>query len=546
MILDGILRGISALATPGESQWRWWRNQGYTTGAQPTASGVEVNDKTALTLSAVFRAIGILAETTALLPLNLYRKEADDQRTRAATHPAQQLLNAPNPIMDGMTFRENMMAQLAGRGNAYAEKVWGVAGDGNWRPVMLWPIPSERVKPKLYTDRVEKYYEVTRPDGGQVILADDEMLHLRGKGDALEGWSPIRMGAESIGAGIAETRYVGAQMGKGNTPAGILHIGRKPNDDGIKAFKAEWNKDFQGAENVGKVGFLWGENATWINTSISNRDSQLIEQRAFTILEICRLFGVPPHLLYDLSRATFSNIEQQSLEYLAYTLAYWLAKWSTALDASLLLPNLYQADAQLYFEHLTAALVMTDLKTRFDTYAVARQWGIFSANDILKKENEPRRADGDDLILPSGTIRAKDLGKEPANAPPIKLEQRPESPAKPAESGAEVRRLWAAETMARMIRKETLELGRLAKDPKTFTARAEDFYRRHRATCREALAPLGLADVAPLVEQHCQAGFDDALRAAGNATPASLETEIASTATGWDARADGFARQAIP
>lgn len=528
MIAQRLVRGLQALSGNGGHWSERWGSAWRTLFGGRTASGVNVTEESSLGLSAAYRAITLLAQVTSTLPLHLYEGLSDADRSRSRTHPAARLARRPNPVHDGQTFAEIMTAQLVGRGNAYAEVVWGDGDDGKYRPVMLWPIPAAQVKPGLLREEVEKYYEVTPPNGGKkVILSSEECLHLRTMGDALEGWSPLRMAREAIGLGLAQEQHAAAEFGNGNVPSGILKFGRKPSQEDINAFKAGWTSDHGGSKNRGKIGWIWGEDANWIQTTISNVDAQFLENRKFQVIELARFFGVPPHLLYDLDRATFSNIEHQGLEFLAYTLAYWLTKWTNGWESAVLLPD--ERDA-MFFEHQTAALLKTDTKTRYETYVLARQWGILDGNEIRKKENYPSRPDGRDLVLPSGSVRAGELGLDPK---PV-----PASPAKMGATDGEVRRAWVMEALGRMIRKEAEALKRMAKEPAQFLAKSEEWYAHHRDVVADALRG-ALGDRAGVVAAlHCEASLAELLDVAGSATATALPAAVERMLSTWSAKAE--------
>lgn len=548
MILDRLLRGASRLSSGDDSpqrNWRWWF--GGKLGGK-TAAGIEVNEDSAMTFSAVYRAISVLAETSSTLPLHVYRSLSEDENARASGHPAEALLDDPNPLMNGQEFREYLTCQLVGRGNAYAEIVRGLGTDGVLRPISLWPIPSAQVKPKLYPDSLRKYFEVTRPDGKRIILEDDECMHLRGKGDVLEGWSILRNARESIGLGLGAERHGASSIGGGNKPAGILHFKRrKPSDEDVAKFRANYTADHGGPDNAGKVGYLWGEDVNWIQTAVSNVDMEFLALRQFQVTEIARWFGVAPHLLYDLTRSTNNNIEWQGLEFLAYTLAYWLRKWELGLnDSALVEPE----DGGHYFEHVTAALVKTDINARTEAYVRARQWGWLTGNEIRKKENERAHKDGDDLILPAGTIKVSALASTPPDttpAPPVKLgapaPAPTPAPAPATETPIAVRLAWLTDTLGWLGKKEAATVAKLAKDPGAFIDKLETFYASHADFCAAKLGPIVGDDAAALAKRLCDASFGELLEASGAATPAQLDAVISEVLCRWPARAAAVAKE---
>lgn len=530
MILDALMRGLSNLTT--QDDWRWFKDQSFSSGTgRRTVAGVPVDENSAMGLSSAYRAISVVAETSSSLPFELFSGEDEDTRTKQPDHPAAKLLEQPNPLMDGMTFRENMQAQAIGRGNAYAERVWGIGSDGRWRTTSLWPIPAGRVKPKLYPDSVDKYYEVKRPDGSTVILNAEEMLHIRGKGDTLEGWSTLMLARETIGLGLGAEQHGAAQFGNGNKPSGIMKFRRRPDPQAVDQFKEKWNNDHGGPANASKVGFIWGEDVNWIETSLSNQDAQFLETRKFQVDEIARFFGVPPHMLFSLERSTHNNIEQQSIEFLAYTLAYWLRKWEIGLACALLLPD--EEESGLFFEHDVKKLLRTDSKTRWEVHELARKNGVMDGNEIRREENMPPRKDASFLVFPSGTMSAATVAAGNPPPPPAKLE----------EQG--LRQKWFLSELGRMIRKEVAAVSTFAKEPDSFLDKTESFYVKHRQVCAEVLEPI-LPDAAAAAERHCSASFAELLELAGETTPAKLDSIVNERLRRWPERAAALAKELFP
>lgn len=354
-----------------------------------TTAGVTVTVTTALGVPAVLRAVTLLSGAVASLPLKVYRK-IDDGRVPATGHPVYKLLHrAPNPMQTAFVFKELVMNHLLLNGNFYAF----IERDQSNRPAALWPIDPARVTVEQDTNTGAITYRVSTTKGQQV-LAPVNVLHVLGMTlDGIRGVSPITFARESIGGAIAELKHGQAFFKNGAAVSGVLQHPGHLGETAARTLRESWRDKYTGADNAGKVAVL-EEGMTFQPIALSNKDSQWLESRQVTVLDIARIFGVPPALLAHLERASYSSQEAQNLEFLTHSLRPWLTRIEQAMERSLL------GDPNLYVEFTTGDLLRTDLKTRFDAYRTALAAGFMSVNEVRRLENLPAVEGGDDLYRP--------------------------------------------------------------------------------------------------------------------------------------------------
>jgi HK97 family phage portal protein len=377
-----------------------------------TSSGKTVNERTAMQTTAVYACVRILAEAIAGLPLHVYRYKEDGGKEKALTHPLYYLLHdEPNPEMTSFVFRETLMSHLLLWGNAYAQ----IIRDGSGRVLALYPLlPNKMTVDRapngelFYTYRRDSDESRVNPKAGLIYLRSDEVLHIPGLGfDGLIGYSPIAMAKNAIGIAIACEEYGASFFANGANPGGVLeHPGVLKDPAKVRE---SWNAVYQGSANAHRIAVL-EEGMKFQPIGIPPEQAQFLETRKFQINEIARIFRVPPHMVGDLERSSFSNIEQQSLEFVKYTLDPWVVRWEQAIQKALLLPS----EKRTYFVKFNVdGLLRGDYASRMNGYAVARQNGWMSANDIRELEDMNRIPAelGGDLYLVNGNMtRLADAG----------------------------------------------------------------------------------------------------------------------------------------
>lgn len=383
----------------------------YTFYMGGTTSGKAVTERSAMQMTAVYSCVRILAEAVAGLPLHLYKYNDDGGKEKAIDHPLYRLLHdEPNPEMSSFVFRETLMTHLLLWGNAYAQ----IIRNGKNEVVALYPLMPN----KMSVDRDENghlYYTYYRgPDEAiknmefAVTLQPSDVLHIPGLGfDGLVGYSPIAMAKNAIGMAIACEEYGAKFFANGATPGGVLeHPGAIKDPQRVRE---SWQAAFGGSSNSNKVAVL-EEGMKYTPISISPEQAQFLETRKFQINEIARIFRVPPHMVGDLEKSSFSNIEQQSLEFVKYTLDPWVIRWEQSIMRALL-SNTEKKDYFVKFN--LEGLLRGDYQSRMNGYAIGRQNGWMSANDIRELENLDRipTEEGGDLYLINGNmLPLKDAG----------------------------------------------------------------------------------------------------------------------------------------
>lgn len=369
-----------------------------------TASGKKITALGSLQSTAVFACARILAESEASLPLILYRR-MERGKERAINHRLFQVLHTlANPEMTSVELRETLMGHLVLWGNAYAE----IQRDRGQRPMALWPLRPDRVDIQRGWDG-DLYYVVTigdplEKDPDVEPLPFRNVMHLKGLGyDGIRGYSPIAMARQAVGLTLATEEFGARFFGNGARPGAVLEHPGLLGDKAHKRLEKSWNARHQGLENAHRTAIL-EEGMKLHEVGIPPEDAQFLETRKFQVTEIARLFRVPPHMLADLERATFSNIEQQSLDFVIHSLRPWLVRLEQAISRDLLTPA---ERAQGYFaEHLVDALLRGDIKTRYEAYGQGRQNGWLSANDIREMENMNPVEGGDVYLVPLNMVPA--------------------------------------------------------------------------------------------------------------------------------------------
>lgn len=377
-----------------------------------TTSGKPVNERTAMQTTAVYACVRILAEAIASLPLHVYEYQDDGGKKLVHDHPLYYLLHdEPNPEMTSFVFRETLMSHLLIWGNAYAQ----IIRDGAGRVLGLYPLLPDKMEVQR-DDKGNIYYVYSRnsdenpmfKEYGNIKLKAEDVLHIPGLGfDGLIGYSPIAMAKNAVGMTLACEEYGASFFANGANPGGVLeHPGVLKDPSKVRE---SWNSVYRGVSNAHKIAVL-EEGMKYQQIGIPPEEAQFLETRKFQINEIARLYRIPPHMVGDLDKSSFSNIEQQSLEFVKYTLDPWVIRWEQSLQRSLLLPG----EKGKYFIKLNVdGLLRGDYQSRMNGYAVGRQNGWFSANDIREMENMnpiPNEEGGNLYLINGAMTKLADAG----------------------------------------------------------------------------------------------------------------------------------------
>lgn len=407
-ILDRISRWFERRATLKDT-YGWFVE--HLLGGTNTAAGVDVGPNQALTLSAYFAAVRAISEDIGKIPLILYRRIGERSKERATSHPVYRLLHdAPNDDMSAMDFRSCLTAHALNWGNGYAY----IERSVNLTPMALIPLHPARMR--IDRNPENRLMYLYRDDEGREHVMDQrDVFHIRGLGsNGIQGYSIARLARESLGQGLAEVKAGAAFFGNHSRPAvAIKMAGPDPGREKKDEFREQWEARYKGPDKIGGTAILYG-GADIKPLTMSNEDSQYIESRHLTVEEMARWLRVPPHIIGHLLRSTFSNIAVQGVEYVTFCLLSWAVRWEQEIRRRLISAR----ERNIFAEHLFAGLLRGDTETRYRAYAIARQWGWKSANDILAHENEnPIGPAGDVYLVPMNMANAESFlkMKEPTN-----------------------------------------------------------------------------------------------------------------------------------
>ena len=367
-------------------------------GGLSTSSGITVTEDTALSITAVYAAVRVIAETVSSLPLKVYAA-TDRGRDEYRTSPLWSLVHdTPNSQMSSYTFREVMTGMALTHGNAYAE----IVRDGAGRPAELWPLLPENVTVHVLADN-EIIYLYSGQQGGQVPLDSNQVLHIKNfSTDGIVGKSPIRLAREALGLSVAAEQMGGERFSNASHPGGVLEHPGKLSTEGLENLRKSWEAMHRGVANSSRVAVL-EEGMKFHNISIPSDDAQWIETRRFQVSEIARLYRVPPHTIADLDRATYANIEAQQLSFYRDTLLPWLSRWEQEIARKLI-----NEKEGVYVEHVIDGLLRGDTEARYASYKIARDAGILSVNEIRSMENKNPIEGGDIYLQPLNMVAVGD------------------------------------------------------------------------------------------------------------------------------------------
>lgn len=359
-----------------------------------------VTEEKALGIDAVFACVNLYARTLASMPLLLYEKTPDGKR-RAVNHPLYRLLhNEPNPNMTSHNFRKIMEASLKLWGNAYA---W-IEFDNSWRVKYLWPLLPGNVFPQRSLQTGELFYDAVLYNGESRRFRAYEMVHIPGLGfDGISGRSPVRQFAETMGFNLDIKSYGRKFFKNGARPSGVLQHPGSLSEDAQKRLENKFDKRYSGIENTGKT-ILLEEGMTYHQIGVPPEEAQFIESRKYSVEEIARIYGVPPHMIGDLEHATFSNIESQDINFAKHSIVPECVNWEQELMRKLLNDD---EQARYEIEFNMEGLVRGDMESRYRAYAIGRQWGFLTADDIRAKENMSNVDGGGITYVPLNMISSE-------------------------------------------------------------------------------------------------------------------------------------------
>ncbi len=433
--LPGLFRAKVLQGAP-PSQWQpgdggtggdaWWL--GLQNGAPPTT----IDEATALTIPIFWACVSSIAMDVAKVPVHLFRKLDPAGRETVPNHPAYQLLlQRPNPWMEAVTFRENGQYSCNIHGNFYAEIVRDAVGN----PKAMWPLRTDCVDVLVVTNpetgkQEIKYRVRTKKSGTAYIVLDaSDVFHVRGLGNnGLKGLPMLRYAAEMLTAAKNMNKAAGSALAKGGTPRGVLEHPRTLSADARQKLRDSWEELHAGADPKYHVAILQEGMQYKPTVGVPMKDLQLLESRQWSVIECCQVWRIPPHKVFDLSRAHFDNIEHGELAYISDTLLPWWLRWEQQAWAKLLRP---EEQATHYFKHSANALLRTDFKTRMEGYKLGVENGIYNRDEVREWEDLNPVPDGSGQMF---TIQVNQASTKAIEA------QEPADETKPSDDGTDATR----------------------------------------------------------------------------------------------------------
>lgn len=376
---------------------------------QDDDTGIYVNEETALSLSSVYRAVKLLSDSVAMLPLITYKRikvNGGTGKEKDIDNPIYFLLKEqPNQWQTPFDFNRIMMIHLLLRGNFYAEIV--VDGRGN---IQLIPLEPDRVTPFMAPDGKRAYYYQPL-QGTQRTILQSEMYHVMNMSttDGLKGVGVIENHSRTFGMSIGAEKHGARLYRNGARPGGVLETPNKRDDEAQKNLTDSWQEAHGGVDNSNKVAVLY-EGMQFKPIAMTPEDVQYIETRKFQVTDIARIFGVPSHMLNDLERATFSNIEHQSQEYVTTSLLPWLINIEQCTNRDLLSIEARMIKGS-YVKFNVNMLLRGDSKTRAENASSELQNGTISINEAREREDLNPIENGDKYYHQLNMV---EVGKEPA------------------------------------------------------------------------------------------------------------------------------------
>lgn len=432
-------------------------------------SGTNVTHSSAMGITAYFQGVRIISETVGQLPLIEYRRINPRGKSQATDRKLYTLLlDEPNPEMDAISFTESLTGQAVMWGNAFAEIEWDMEGG---MPVALWPLRSDSMKVGRDPATKELIYAYTLPNGTPVRLPAWRVWHMPGFSfDGTIGYDSIYLAREALGLSMAMEEFGSRFFGNGTNVGGFLEHPNKLGDNAYKNLKNSMEEKYAGLTNAHRLMIL-EEGMKYQQIGIPPENAQFLESRKFQVIEIARLLNVKPHLLMDLDRATFSNIEAQGIEHVTYTMMPWLKRWEQTCNRKLLLPS---EKPYFFFKFLVNSLLRGDSAARAEYYTKRFYLGSLSPNDIRELENENPIDD------PNG-----DKYYVQANMLPIDMAGKVQQPTQTAG------RALINDAVKKITERDKANISRAyKKDPEKFGAWLEDYFRDFPDYVKKELSPL--------------------------------------------------------
>lgn len=454
----------------GRSPWDdFWYTDPQTGFRMPQSMWFGVTPDSAMRVAAVLACVRVLAETIASLPLHIYRRLPNGGKEKVPDHPLYDLLHLrPNRWQTSFDWREMLQGHLTLRGNAICEKIPGPGGTVS----QLVPLnPDSFQKIELLDNGVVRYTYHQQKTGEERILHSNDVFHLRGlSSDGIVGLSVVALAADTIGLSKAAELFGSKFFSKGAKASGVLEHPENLSENALKNLRQSVAQSISGENILSPL--ILEEGMKWKQLSITPEDAQFLETRKFQVTDIARIFRIQPHMIGDLERATFDNIEHQSIDFVIHTIRPWLVRWEQAISRDLI------ADDEYFAEFLVDGLLRGDTKSRFEAYGKAITDGWMNRNEVRELENKNPRPGLDKFLVPLNMAPAGEEKEEEQGQPKI------------------FNALFddAAERMANAeIRTIESRIDKAAEDRDKFNKWIKSFYKSHAVYITKVLTPLSEA-----------------------------------------------------
>jgi HK97 family phage portal protein len=496
--------------------WEWM-------GGETTSAGESITYTTAMTVGAYYAGVRFIAETLGSLPCKLYRQDGRMKEVLYQDPRHIRLNSVANPDMTAGTVREVMQGHLVTWGNAYAYRVYSRRG----MLEELWPLRPDHMTPLMDGGRIVAYQYVDER-GTETVFAPGQILHIPGFGfDGRVGYSVVSLARESLGLAKAGEKSAGKLFGNGLQASGVLVHPQTMTEKTRSALKKAVESQIGGD---GRSGLLVLEGGMQFEQmGIPPGDAQFLESRQFSVVEMARWLDLPPHILKDLTHATYSNIESQSLELVVYSLRRWFVRWEQHLNKSLLSEQ--ERANGLYFKVEDRALLRGDTASRGQWYRERFQLGSLSPNDIRALEDE-NEVDGGDQYFVNAAMIPLDQAMSLTVDERARLMHGDTEPTPEPRAGIE--RLAAGTVWAQLVRGELRTLRRRIRREEPLPEYYEgEFMEFGRKVLGDLFRQVGRDDMDAMLQDYAT----DALRTMADVT----DGQLAALLDGWHDRADEWA-----
>ena len=363
------------------------------------SSGISVSKSSALTFTAVWSAVRLLSESISILPVNVYERQPNGDKTLASKNAVYKLVhNEPNYYMSSVTFFEKVMMDLCLSGNSYVQ----IVRNGGGTPQELLPLNAQDINVKINNGQL--FYHNRSSD---IVLDDYDVLHFKGICDSsgLLGLSPITQNANAIGWGMALEEYGSKYFTNNAKISGVLETDRALSEQAIERLKNSFSNTYNQLQNAQSTAIL-EEGLSFKPITISPEQSQFLASRVFSITEVARMFNIPTFMLQEHSKSSFNNIESLSQSYVTYTLMPYIRRMESEMNRKLFKKN---EKGKLFVEWNVNGLLRGNIKDRTDAYKTGINNGYMTINEVRRKENMNSVADGDELYLPLNVTKIQNL-----------------------------------------------------------------------------------------------------------------------------------------